>query len=80
MRINFKWGWVDVTPIPGYVQLQLRRLARFPQPPVETVSGLGGSEALPARPGSEAFHKYTEESQEAEQRLEALALVLRLER
>jgi hypothetical protein len=78
MRVNFKWGWVDVTPIPGYVQLQLRRLARFPQPPMETVSGLGGSEALPARPGSEAFRRYTEEYQEAEQRLEALVLVFAL--
>jgi hypothetical protein len=78
MRVNFPWGWVDVRPIPGYVQLQLRRLARFPTIPLETVSGLGGTETLPARPGTEAFRNYNIEFEQAQERLEAIALVFSL--
>ncbi len=75
MRVDFPWGWVEVSPIPGYVQLQFRRLARFPSPPVETVTGLGGTETLPARPGTESFARYSAEVEKAQERLETIILV-----
>lgn len=75
VTVQTSFGSVTVSPLPAYVQAHLSTLAGTPTVPMEIVSGLGGTEMLPARPGSPEYENYMRALEEAEQRRRQLILV-----
>lgn len=72
--IPTSFGTVTIAKIPPYVQSRLYIIARYPSIPMEVTTGLGGTEAMPARPGTPDYNRYLEAMEKAEDRRRQLVI------
>lgn len=73
-EIETSFGRVTVSPIPAFVQAQLYKISNYPTIPMEVVTGLGGTETLPVRPGTEEYERYIKAVEEADERRQLLTI------
>lgn len=72
--IETSFGKVTISPIPAIVQAELYKISNYPTIPMEVVTGLGGTEALPVRPGTQEYEQYIQAVAEADERRRLLTI------